>query len=89
MLGIIGGSGLYDFDDGLFEEADHAIEFSDDCVNTEYGATSSRLFYFTKQKGPLDESRCCFITRHGVDHSIPPHKINYRANIDAGIIIRR
>ena len=44
-------------------------------VDTPYGAPSA----------PLQElpGKAVFVTRHGVDHSIPPHRINYRANIQA------
>ena len=67
-IAIIGGSGLY----RLFDTAtstEHAID-------TPYGATSSPVTI-----GDLGGRRVAFLTRHGSDHSVAPHLINYRANI--------
>lgn len=47
-------------------------------VATPYGSPSSPIF--TKQFNSIAVS---ILARHGVDHSIPPHAINYRANIAA------
>jgi 5'-methylthioadenosine phosphorylase len=69
VLGIIGGSGLYDID-GL-EDArwiDAASPF---------GAPSDQLF-----TGTLGGVKLVFLPRHGRGHRIPPGEINYRANID-------
>lgn len=68
MIGIIGGSGLYDM------EGVHPQEVRG--IMTPYGA-------------PSDEYRICnfagrdviFLPRHGSAHHIPPHRINYKANI--------
>ena len=70
ILGIIGGSGLYSLD-GLkkTEEVD---------IKTPFGITSSKL-YVSNYKG----LKIVFLPRHGLKHTIPPHKINYRANIYA------
>ena len=69
MIGIIGGSGVYE----ITKKADSCnIEL----VETDYGDVEvSILDIFSK--------KVAFIARHASGHSIPPHKINYRANIDA------
>jgi len=67
-IGLIGGSGLYDID-GL--EIREEISLS-----TPYGAPSS-----TYKFGDLDGTELVFLPRHGVPHRIPPHKVNYRANM--------
>ena len=69
MIGIIGGSGVYE----ITQKADSCVE---KIVETDYGqVTVSILEIFSKT--------VAFIPRHAAGHSIPPHKINYRANIDA------
>lgn len=70
MLGIIGGSGLSRLENLEIEERRS--------VSTEYGEPSSRLSF-----GRLHDSNVVFLARHGDQHSIPPHRINYRANIRA------
>ena len=45
-------------------------------VYTPYGSTSSAITI-----GNFKEKNIAYIPRHGIKHSIPPHKINYRANI--------
>lgn len=45
-------------------------------VETEYGSVEVDILNF-------DGTEVAFISRHGKDHSIPPHKINYRANMKA------
>ncbi|MEF2976645.1 MTAP family purine nucleoside phosphorylase [Subtercola sp. YIM 133946] len=65
-IGVIGGSGLY----SLFAEARSVS------IPTPYGETSSPITL-----GELGGRTVAFLTRHGVDHSSPPHLINYRANI--------
>lgn len=67
-LAIIGGTGLTDFD-GL--EISHQHE-----VHTPYGETSSPII-----EGIYQGKSLVFLARHGAQHTIPPHKINYRANI--------
>ncbi len=67
-VGIIGGTGVYDPE--LFTE----IEEKE--VYTPFGATSDLV-----QIGSLEDTRVAFIPRHGREHRIPPHGINYRANI--------
>lgn len=69
LLGVIGGSGLY----GLEAEKGPAPAGPE---TTPWGPTS----------GPVtvsDSGRVAFVARHGVDHSIAPHRINYRANVHA------
>ena len=70
ILGIIGGSGLYSLN-GLKNTK---------LVNTKtpFGITSSKL-HVSNYKG----LKLVFLPRHGLKHTIPPHKINYRANIYA------
>jgi 5'-methylthioinosine phosphorylase len=68
MLGIIGGSGLDRMPGLTIEREEH--------VDTPFGAPSSPLA-FAEREG----DRFIFLPRHGGDHHIPPHKINYRANI--------
>ena len=70
VIGLIGGSGLYDIE-GLEErEWRH--------VATPWGEPSDRLLF-----GRLAGVRCVFLPRHGRGHPVPPSGLNYRANIDA------
>lgn len=69
-LGIIGGSGLYQMP-GLGSLQSIAVD-------TPYGTPSAPLLEAT-----LDGVRLLFLARHGQRHHIPPHQINYRANICA------
>jgi len=73
MIGLVTGSGFYDLPD-----VTHRIE---SVLSTPYGDVKMTT-------GTWDQVPVCFIARHGSDHSIPPHAINYRANIwalkDAG-----
>jgi 5'-methylthioinosine phosphorylase len=67
-LAIIGGSGLTRME---------ALEITRrEVVNTPYGEASSPLIH-----GCFDGLDIVFLPRHGAGHTIPPHKINYRANI--------
>ena len=69
MIGIIGGSGVYE----ITQKADSCVK---EMVKTDYGEVEvSILEIFSK--------KVAFIPRHASGHSIPPHKINFRANIDA------
>lgn len=67
-IGIIGGSGLYE----LFEDGEG--EF----IETPYGTPSSPV-----TKGTIAGKEVYFLTRHGTGHSVPPHLVNYRANVAA------
>ena len=67
-LAIIGGTGLTSIDE---------LEIVGECtVDTPYGAPSAALV-----EGKLADKEIVFLARHGTNHTIPPHKINYRANI--------
>jgi 5'-methylthioadenosine phosphorylase len=70
ILGIIGGSGLYDLP-GL---ADTRWVKTD----TPWGAPSDEIL-----RGRLDDLELAFLPRHGRGHRIPPSELNYRANIAA------
>ncbi|HAM28171.1 MAG TPA: 5'-methylthioadenosine phosphorylase [Microbacteriaceae bacterium] len=65
-VAIIGGSGLYRLFDPARSESRR--------VATPYGDVDVTI-------GELGGRTAAFITRHGTDHSVPPHLINYRANI--------
>ncbi|MCS6587629.1 MTAP family purine nucleoside phosphorylase [Curtobacterium flaccumfaciens] len=67
-IGVIGGSGLYQ----LFEEST-ADELD---VPTPFGPTSSPISI-----GTMAGRRVAFLTRHGREHSVAPHRINHRANV--------
>ncbi len=69
-LAIIGGTGLYKLAD-LQDVTTHEPE-------TRYGNPSGPV-----RVGTLDGHRVAFMARHGEGHSVPPHKINYRANLAA------
>jgi 5'-methylthioadenosine phosphorylase len=68
MVGIIGGSGLSAIP-GLRMEGERALV-------TPWGAPSAPYVL-----GTLGGVRIAFLSRHGPGHTIPPHRINYRANI--------
>ena len=70
VLGIIGGSGLYEIE-GL-------TETRWDRVETPFGAPSDALL-----SGMLRGQKVVFLPRHGRGHRVPPSGLNYRANIDA------
>lgn len=67
-VGVFGGSGFYSF-------LDVKDEFY---IETPYGAPSDKLVI-----GELDGIDVAFLPRHGRQHTLPPHMINYRANIYA------
>ena len=70
VIGIIGGSGLYDIE-GLQEKVWRQVA-------TPWGMPSDALLF-----GRLGGVRCVFLPRHGRGHPISPTHLNYRANIDA------
>ncbi len=70
VIGIIGGSGLYDID-GLEARAWQQVE-------TPWGTPSDALL-----TGTLAGVRCVFLPRHGRGHPTSPTHLNYRANIAA------
>jgi 5'-methylthioadenosine phosphorylase len=70
LVGIIGGSGLYDIA-GLEEKVWRKVE-------TPWGPPSDDLLF-----GRLGDVQCVFLPRHGRGHPKSPTHLNYRANIDA------
>ena len=65
-IGIIGGSGFYDLASGLKEIK----------VETPYGPPSDKIAL-----GKIAGRQVAFLPRHNKGHEVPPHQINYRANI--------
>lgn len=65
-IGVFGGSGFY-------ELLDNPKEYR---IGTPYGAPSSPVMV-----GEIGGKVVGFLPRHGKDHSLPPHMINYRANV--------
>ena len=68
-IAIIGGTGLTEF-----ENLD--VLQRHDRLSTALGAPSSDIV-----EGMLNGTRLLFLARHGHPHAVPPHKINYRANL--------
>ena len=69
MLAIIGGSGLYSLGD--------EFHLSDQCARqTPYGETSADVLL-----GRWHDLDIAFLPRHGSGHRVPPHLVNYRANL--------
>lgn len=66
-LAIIGGTGVYD--------PDMLSDLKEVEVETAYGLP------VTVVTGSYSGKEVVFLSRHGAKHSVPPHKINYRANI--------
>ena len=70
VIGMIGGSGLYDIDgleDKVVASGGHAMGHAVRCAAVR----------------PLGGVRCVFLPRHGRGHPLSPTHLNYRANIDA------
>lgn len=67
-IAIIGGTGLYNMD--MMEAV------SEITVETEYGEAKAYI-------GNMEGKSMAFMPRHGTRHSVPPHLVNYRANITA------
>jgi 5'-methylthioadenosine phosphorylase len=65
-IGVLGGSGFYRF----LEDVEEVT------VETPYGDPSDRVAV-----GEVGGRKVAFLPRHGRDHSLPPHAINYRANV--------
>ena len=70
LVGVIGGSGLYQMKDlKILEKIP---------VETPFGSPSAELV-----RGELQGTQMIFLPRHGAGHAIPPSEINFRANIFA------
>ena len=67
-IGVFGGSGFY----SLLKDVREVK------VDTPYGPPSDSLMLAT-----VNGRNVAFLPRHGRNHTIPPHKINYRANVHA------
>ena len=74
VIGIIGGSGLYDLP-GLVDTRWQAVQ-------TPWGDPSDEIFTGSLP-GPQGPVRLAFLPRHARGHRIPPSEVNYRANIAA------
>jgi 5'-methylthioadenosine phosphorylase len=70
ILGVIGGSGIYDVPGLEQAQPQH--------VDTPFGSPSDVIV-----RGKLGGTTLLFLPRHGRGHCIPPHRINFRANICA------
>ena len=69
MHAVIGGSGLYGLNQEFRIDRSHLQD-------TPYGQVSAEL-----KIGELNGQHIVFLPRHGESHQIPPHRINYRANL--------
>lgn len=69
QIGIIGGTGL--------DNPDFLANRKELEINTRFGKPSGDVVV----EGEIKGVPCVLISRHGKDHSIPPSKINFRANI--------
>ena len=67
-IGIFGGTGIYD--SGMLQDSKEIT------MDTPYGETSDSITI-----GNFHGTDIAFMPRHGRKHTIPPHMINYRANI--------
>ena len=65
-IGIFGGSGFY----SLLEDVREVK------VDTPYGAPSDSIMLAT-----VADRKVAFLPRHGRNHTLPPHMVNYRANV--------
>ena len=72
MIGIIGGTGLY--------QIDVLTEIESRTVETPYGAPSGPVLIGTISSEGR-KSRIAFLPRHGIHHQLLPSEINFRANI--------
>jgi 5'-methylthioadenosine phosphorylase len=70
IVGIIGGSGVYDLE--------ALTDMREEPVATPWGEPSDRL-----RLGKIGATEAVFLARHGRGHRLSPSGINYRANIDA------
>ncbi len=68
MIAVIGGSG--------FSRLSSLAVTQREIVRTPYGEPSSALVF-----GRIADRDAVFLARHGQGHTIPPHRVNYRANL--------
>ncbi len=68
LTAVIGGSGFDTFDTLVVNDAIFK--------ETPYGSHSGPML-----QGTLGDTPCLFLPRHGAGHYLPPHKVNYRANM--------
>jgi 5'-methylthioadenosine phosphorylase len=66
VIGVFGGSGFYEFLDDV----------EDVRIETPYGAPSAAI-----RVGEIEGTRVAFMPRHGDKHELPPHQVNFRANV--------
>lgn len=66
MIGVFGGSGFYEFLEDVEEIR----------LETPYGPPSAAI-----RVGEVEGRRVAFMPRHGDRHELPPHKVNFRANV--------
>jgi 5'-methylthioadenosine phosphorylase len=66
VIGVFGGSGFYRFLDDVEEVP----------IATPYGRPSAPV-----RVGRIEGAEVAFMPRHGDEHTLPPHRINYRANL--------
>ncbi len=69
-IAVIGGSGVT----GIFTDGPRTTHR----IGTPWGAPSGAI-----EEGVVGGVRVLFLPRHGPGHTIPPHRVNYRANVDA------
>jgi 5'-methylthioadenosine phosphorylase len=69
-IGVIGGSGV----SGVLGDGARTLHR----IATPWGAPSGPV-----EEGQVGGVRVLFLARHGPGHTIPPHRVNYRANVDA------
>ncbi|MDN5789846.1 MAG: S-methyl-5'-thioadenosine phosphorylase [Micrococcales bacterium] len=65
-IGVIGGSGLYEF----------LTDYETVAIDTPFGRPSDPPVV-----GEVEGRRVAFVARHGRGHRFPPHRVNYRANL--------
>ncbi len=65
-IGVFGGSGFYKF----------LTDIEEVRISTPYGETSDNVFI-----GTIGAHKVAFMPRHGRNHTIAPHQVNYRANV--------
>lgn len=68
MLAIIGGTGL--------DQLANLIITHRQVIRTPFGEPSGALTF-----GTINQHEVIFLARHGYGHTIPPHRVNYRANL--------